>query len=191
MNVAPVTQCQADTNFIQVPPIISVRNTIEKNTSRASLQTFPLVNADFLKKLEVTMGPTRVGANAIIATQLDHLQGINKPAVISDHLPVRFKVEFRKDLPAISVTSWNMLADVHRNNNYENIKVDTLTQSLFADKRLEYFSGRGSTSKTWYFSDLATELAKSELFSDSVMLQHFYTGTKTGKETFINFLQNH
>ncbi|ELM3738724.1 endonuclease/exonuclease/phosphatase family protein [Yersinia ruckeri] len=139
--------------------------------------------------LKKVMNPTRVGANAMISMQLDHLAEINKPAVISDHLPVSFMVEVGRNTDAIPITSWNMLADIHRNNNYENITVDDVVSSLFSRKKLEYFSAQDALSRTWYFSDLATELARSESFSHPERRADFYSGTRLGQQVLIDFLQ--
>lgn len=131
-------QPQQDSSFLQAQ--------VQKSTQEPSQSPIKPTNLDgaFRKKLEAVIGPTRVGANAVIATQLDHLKDVNKPSVISDHLPVEFLLSSSKDGSTTSVASWNMLAEVHKNNNYENIELDQSTKSLFNQGKLDYFAGRNN-----------------------------------------------
>ncbi|MDE1464445.1 hypothetical protein [Spartinivicinus poritis] len=162
-----------------------------REPSQSPIKPVSQIDGAFRKQLEAATGPTRVGANAVIATQLDHLERVSKPSVISDHLPAVFQLSTSKGNLTASVASWNMLAEVHKNNNYENVAIDESTQALFNQGKLEYFSGRNNElSKAWLFSDLATEMANSTQFSQPKVLSSFYKGEMVGQQAFLKFLEN-
>lgn len=144
----------------------------------------------FLDRLSATVGPTRFGANALTATQLDR-SSTEKPQAISDHLPISFVTKQTSSSgDNVSIASWNLLAEEHKNNNYNNIEVDSMSQKLYESGKLDYFGGSSSVSSAWLYSDIADEIMASEKFQDISVRDSFFRGEQKGIEAFTNFLEN-
>ncbi|CAG9412290.1 hypothetical protein [Providencia alcalifaciens] len=116
----------------------------------------------FLEHLMAVAGPSRFGANALTFAQLDRSMDIIKPQVISDHMPIFYSFPSEKN--NTKIFSWNLLADTHKNNNYQNIEIPKSIYTI-PKNELEYFYTKNKISATWLYYDLSTEIYLSKNLS--------------------------
>ncbi|HHR5905989.1 TPA: hypothetical protein ACS7ZB_003186 [Providencia alcalifaciens] len=139
----------------------------------------------FLEHLMAVAGPSRFGANALTFAQLDRSMDIIKPQVISDHMPIFYSFPSEKN--NTKIFSWNLLADTHKNNNYQNIEIPKSIYTI-PKNELEYFYTKNKISATWLYYDLSTEIYLSKNFSKKNIINEILLGSNKGVEYLLSFL---
>lgn len=139
----------------------------------------------FIEHLMAVAGPSRFGANALTFSQLDRSMGMIKPKIISDHIPILYS--FPSETNNTKIFSWNLLADTHKNNNYQNIEIPESIHQI-PKNDLEYFYTKNKISATWLYYDLSTEIYLSKKFSNEIIINEILLGSKQGIEYLLSFL---